>query len=140
MSKARNVAIEYRWAEGHDNRLPALAAELVRLRPDLIVTTGTPGTLAAKRASSTIPIVFASSGNPVNCGLFASFSRPGGNVTGFTISGPELSEGGGCRAFPRCGDMELIQPWPPGLLSTDASSRCGLEVDTAAGGRGSQHQ
>ncbi|MET0631594.1 MAG: ABC transporter substrate-binding protein [Xanthobacteraceae bacterium] len=86
----QNIAIEYRWAEGQDNRLPALAAELVRLRPDVIVTTGTPGTLAAKRATTTIPIVFASSGNPVNGGLVASFSRPGGNVTGFTISGPEL--------------------------------------------------
>ena len=65
-------------------------AELVRLKPVVIVTTGTPGTLAAKRATSTIPIVFASSGNPVQGGLVASFSRPGGNVTGFTISGPEL--------------------------------------------------
>jgi putative tryptophan/tyrosine transport system substrate-binding protein len=88
--EGQTIAIEYRWAEGEDNRLPALAAELVRLRSDLIVTTGTPGTLAAKRATSTIPIVFASSGNPVNGGLVASFSRPGGNVTGFTISGPEL--------------------------------------------------
>jgi putative ABC transport system substrate-binding protein len=88
--EGQNVAIEYRWAEGRDNRLSALAVELVRLRPDLIVTTGTPGTLAAKRATNTIPIVFASSGNPVNGGLVANFSRPGGNVTGFTISGPEL--------------------------------------------------
>ena len=86
----QNVAIEYRWAEGQDSRLPALAAELVRVRPDVIVTTGTPGTLAVKRATNAIPIVFASSGNPVNGGLVASFSRPGGNVTGFTISGPEL--------------------------------------------------
>jgi ABC-type uncharacterized transport system substrate-binding protein len=67
-----------------------LAVELVRLKPDVIVTTGTPGTLAAKKVTSTIPIVFASSGNPVQGGLVASFSRPGGNVTGFTISGPEL--------------------------------------------------
>jgi putative ABC transport system substrate-binding protein len=67
-----------------------LAVELVRLRPDVIVTTGTPGTLAAKHAAKTIPIVFASSGNPVNSGLVASFGRPGGNVTGFTISGAEL--------------------------------------------------
>jgi ABC-type uncharacterized transport system substrate-binding protein len=84
------ITVEYRWAEGRDSRLPALAAELVRLKPDVIVTTGTPGTLAAKRATSTIPIVFASSGNPVAGGLVASFSRPGGNVTGFTISGPEM--------------------------------------------------
>ena len=62
----------------------------MRLTPDVIVTAGTPGTLAAKRATNTIPIVFASSGNPVNAGLVASFARPGGNVTGFTISGPEL--------------------------------------------------
>jgi putative tryptophan/tyrosine transport system substrate-binding protein len=84
------IAIEYRWAEGQDDRLPDLAAELVHIKPDVIVTTGTPGTLAAKRATATIPIVFASSGNPLNTGLVASLARPGGNVTGFTISGPEL--------------------------------------------------
>jgi putative ABC transport system substrate-binding protein len=84
------IAIECRWAEGQDGRLPDLAAELVRIKPDVIVTTGTPGTLAAKRATTTIPIVFASSGNPLNTGLVASLARPGGNVTGFTISGPEL--------------------------------------------------
>ena len=83
------IAIEYRWAEGQDDRLPDLAAELVRIKPDVIVTTGTPGTLAAKQATATIPIVFASSGNPLNTGLVASLARPGGNVTGFTISGPE---------------------------------------------------
>jgi ABC-type uncharacterized transport system substrate-binding protein len=85
-----NVAIEYRWAEGHDNRLPSLAAELVRLGPDVIVTTGTPGTIAAKQATSTVPIVFASSGSPIAAGLVASLARPGGNVTGFTLSGAEL--------------------------------------------------
>jgi putative tryptophan/tyrosine transport system substrate-binding protein len=85
-----NIAIEYRWAEGQDNRLPNLAAELVRLGPDVLVTTGTPGTIAAKQATSTIPIVFASSGNPITAGLVASLARPGGNVTGFTLSGAEL--------------------------------------------------
>jgi putative ABC transport system substrate-binding protein len=89
-AEGENIAIEYRWAEGENDRLPGLAAELVRLTPDVIVTAGTVGTLAAKRATKTIPIVFASSGNPVNAGLVASFTRPGGNVTGFTISGPEL--------------------------------------------------
>jgi putative ABC transport system substrate-binding protein len=88
--EGENIAIEYRWAEGQDDRLPELAAELVRLKPDVIVTTGTPGTLAAKQATSTIPIVFASSGNPVNAGLVASYARPGGNVTGFSFTGPEL--------------------------------------------------
>ncbi len=85
-----NIAIEYRWAEGQDNRLPNLAAELVRLGPDVIVTTGTPSTIAAKQATSTIPIVFASSGSPITAGLVASLARPGGNVTGFTLAGAEL--------------------------------------------------
>jgi putative ABC transport system substrate-binding protein len=88
--EGENIAIEYRWAEGRDDRLPGLAAELARLQPDVIVTTGTPGTLAAKTATSTIPIVFASSGNPVSGGLVAGYARPGGNVTGFTVLGPEL--------------------------------------------------
>jgi putative tryptophan/tyrosine transport system substrate-binding protein len=85
-----NIAIEYRWAEGQDNRLPNLAAELVGLGPDVIVTTGTPSTIAAKQATSTIPIVFASSGSPITAGLVASLARPGGNVTGFTLAGAEL--------------------------------------------------
>ena len=89
-AEGSTYVFDFRWAEGRDSRLPALAAELVRLRPDVIVTTGTPGSLAAKRATSTIPIVFASSGNPVMAGLVSSFSRPGGNITGFTVSGPEL--------------------------------------------------
>jgi putative ABC transport system substrate-binding protein len=88
--EGENIAIEYRWAEGRDDQLPGLAAELARLQPDVIVTTGTPGTLAAKTATSTIPIVFASSGNPVSGGLVAGYARPGGNVTGFTVLGPEL--------------------------------------------------
>jgi putative tryptophan/tyrosine transport system substrate-binding protein len=100
-----NVAIEYRWAEGQDNRLPNLAAELVRLGPDVIVTTGTPGTIAAKQATSTIPIVFASSGSPIAAGLVASLARPGGNVTGFTLSGAELE---GKR-------VQLLKETVPGL-------------------------
>ena len=88
--EGRTFTIDFRWAEGRDSRLSALATELIRLKPDVIVTTGTPGSLAAKRATSTIPVVFASSGNPVAAGLVPSFSRPGGNITGFTVSGPEL--------------------------------------------------
>jgi ABC-type uncharacterized transport system substrate-binding protein len=85
-----NIAIEYRWAEGQDDRLPSLATELVGLRPDIIVTTGTPGALAAMQATKTIPIVMASSADPVAAGLVASLARPRENVTGFTILGPEL--------------------------------------------------
>src|SRR5215813_3587634 len=88
--EGKDITYVFRWAEGHDSRLPALAAELVSLKPDIIVTTGTPGTLAAKRATTVIPIVFASSANPVSAGLVNTYSRPGGNVTGFTILGPEL--------------------------------------------------
>jgi putative ABC transport system substrate-binding protein len=88
--EGKDITYLFRWAEGHDERFPELAGDLVGSRPDVIVTTGTPGTLAAKRATSTIPIVFASSANPVSAGLVASYSRPGGNVTGFTILGPEL--------------------------------------------------
>ena len=85
-----NIAIEYRWAEGQDDRLPSLATELVGLHPDIIVTTGTPGALAAMQATKTIPIVMASSADPVAAGLVASLARPRENVTGFTILGPEL--------------------------------------------------
>jgi len=88
--EGENIAIEYRWADGQDDQLPKLATELVRLKPDVIVTTGTPGALAAMQATNTIPIVMASAGDPVGAGLVASLARPGGNVTGFTILGPEL--------------------------------------------------
>jgi putative ABC transport system substrate-binding protein len=89
--EGENITIEYRWAEGDDSRLPGLAVELVHLKVDVIVTAGTPGTLAAKQATPTIPIVFASSGSPVEGGLVANYVRPGGNVTGFTLSaGPEV--------------------------------------------------
>ena len=88
--EGQNIAIEYRWAEGQDDRLPALAAELVHLKADVIVTAGTPGTLAATQATKTIPIVMASSGDPVESGLVASLARPGGNVTGLSILAPEL--------------------------------------------------
>jgi len=88
--EGENIVIEYRWAEGQDDRLPNLATELIRLEPDIIVTTGTPSTLAAMHATKTIPIVMASAGNPVGVGLVASLVRPGGNVTGFAIRAPEL--------------------------------------------------
>jgi putative ABC transport system substrate-binding protein len=89
--EGKNVAIEYRWADGRYDRLPALAAELVRLKVDVIVTQGTPAALAAKQATTTIPIVMAIVGNPVETGIVSSLARPGGNVTGSSFFMPELN-------------------------------------------------
>jgi putative ABC transport system substrate-binding protein len=80
--QGRNVTIDFRWAEGRYDRLPTLAAEIVRLNPDVIITHGTLGTRACKQATSTIPIVMGIVANPVEAGLVASLARPGGNVTG----------------------------------------------------------
>jgi putative ABC transport system substrate-binding protein len=89
--EGQNMMWEYRWAEGHNDRLPAFAADLVSRKVDLIVTIGgTPPALAAKGATSTIPIVFTGVGDPVGIGLVASLARPGGNLTGFSNIGVEL--------------------------------------------------
>jgi putative tryptophan/tyrosine transport system substrate-binding protein len=82
--EGRTIKIEYRWAEGDNERLPELAADLVRRKVDVILTAATPTTLAAKQATASIPIVFAGVGDPVSAGLVASLARPGGNVTGLS--------------------------------------------------------
>jgi len=89
--EGKNIIIEYRHAEGKLDRLPALAAELVRLKVDIIITGGAPATVAAKEATSTIPIVMTQVGDPVGTGFVASLARPGGNITGLSTLGPELS-------------------------------------------------
>ena len=89
--EGQNIAIEYRWAEGKFERLPGLAAELVGLNVDVIVTSHTRAIEATKRATSQIPIVMAAAGDPVGMGLVASLARPGGNITGLSLLAPELA-------------------------------------------------
>jgi len=86
-----NIAIEYRYADGKEDRLPALVADLVRLRVDIIVAGGGNATLAAKNATKTIPIIISGASDPVGTGLVASLARPGGNITGLTGISPDLS-------------------------------------------------
>jgi putative ABC transport system substrate-binding protein len=88
--EGQNILIEYRAADGRVERLPALAAELARLKVDVLVAVATPGGRAAQQATTTIPIVVVAMGDPVRDGLVASLARPGGNVTGSTFLGPEL--------------------------------------------------
>ena len=101
----RNLAIEYRWAEGRNERYAENAAELVRFKVEVIVTSGTPPTLAAKQATAVIPIVFAAAGDPVGTGLVASLARPGGNVTGLSA---QTAETAGKR-------LELLREIVPGF-------------------------
>ncbi len=88
--EGRNVLIEYRWAEGRYERLPTLIAELIALKADVIVTAGTPATLAVKKATTKVPLVMVAVGDPVGTGIVPSLSQPGGNITGLTSISPEL--------------------------------------------------
>jgi len=88
-TEGKNVAIEFRWADGDYERLPGLAEELVRLKVDVLVTYATPGAMAAKNATRTIPIVLASVGDPVSTGVVTNLARPGANITGLSIFTPD---------------------------------------------------
>ena len=103
--EGRNLAIEYRWAEGRGERFAEIAAEFVRLKVDVIVTYATPPVVAAKQATAVIPIVSAIMGDPVATGIVASLARPGGNVTGLSVLTPDLA---GKR-------LELLREVVPGL-------------------------
>jgi len=87
----QNVSVEFRWAEGHNDRLPAIMAELVRRQVTMIAATSAPAALAAKAATTTIPIVFETGGDPVVLGLIDSLSRPGANITGVTQTNVEIA-------------------------------------------------
>jgi putative ABC transport system substrate-binding protein len=121
--EGKNLTIESRFAEGKNDRLPELAADLVRLKVDLIVVTATPAALAAKSAPTTIPIVMTNAGDPVAAGLVASLARPGGNVTGISSLSPEL----GTKR------LEILKDVRPELL------RVGL-LSLAGGGMGQDLQ
>ncbi|HET9296586.1 MAG TPA: ABC transporter substrate-binding protein [Candidatus Binatia bacterium] len=114
--EGKNIVIEYPYTEGKPKRLPDLAAELVGLKVDVIVTIGPGATLAAKKASATIPIVFASANDPVGTGLVSSLAQPGGNITGLSLMVPDLD---GKRlellkeAFPKVARVAFL--WNPGV-------------------------
>src|SRR4029453_1958966 len=103
--EGQHFVMEYREAAGQYERLPALAAELVRLKVDVLLAVITPAALAAKDATTTIPIVLVGVGDPVGSGLVASLARPGGNITGLSVMGPEL---GGKQ-------LEFLKDVPPSV-------------------------
>jgi putative ABC transport system substrate-binding protein len=131
--EGQNITIEYRAADARIERLPALAAELVRLKPDVIAAGATPGTLAARRATSTIPIVGMSMGDPVRDGLVASLAKPGGNVTGTTFLGPELVPKRLQllrEALPAASRVALL--WHPGAFGGQTMSDMLQQAETSA--------
>ena len=133
--EGKNIVIEYRYAEGKLERLPDLAAELVRLKVDVIVTAGARLHLAAKKASATIPIVFAAAADPVGSGLVSSLARPGGNITGLSLMAPDLD---GKRlellkeAFPKVARVAFLWAtgWHEGKPGPHRHGGCGQGVGT----------
>jgi putative ABC transport system substrate-binding protein len=130
----KTILLDYRWAEGRTERLPALAAELVGSKPEVIVTVATQATLAAKAATTTIPLVMVGAGDPVGTGLVASLPRPGGNVTGigvhleeFSAKLPELLK----EAIPRASRVAVLgdpsnPAYPVNQIIHDTARRLGL--------------
>jgi len=111
--EGKNFTVDYRFGEQKNERLPELVADLVRLKVDLIVVSGEPPALAAKKATTTIPIVMATAGDPVAGGLVASLARPGGNVTGLSSLVPELNSK----------RLEILKDAVPKLESRSRSTR-----------------
>ena len=122
--EGRTVAIEFRWGEGRSERSAEIAAEFARLKVDVIVTDGTSSVVAAKQATSVIPIVFAAAGDPVGSGLVASLARPGGNVTGLSVQAADLA---GKR-------LEILREVVPGLRRLAIMGHAGNPTDVIQSG------
>lgn len=139
--EGRNVAVEYRDAEGKYDRLPALAAELVALKVDVLVAASTPAALATKQATKTIPIVFTAVADPVTSRVVTSLAQPGGNVTGLSVLAPELV--GKClerltQAVPRVNRVAVL--WQPGAVGERTEKDTLKEADVAARALGMRPQ
>ena len=131
--EGQNLAIDYRWAAGREDQLPALAAELVRSKVDVIVTSSTPAAFAAKRATTTIPIVATFVADPVGSGLVASLGRPGGNITGLTT----LATGLVAKRLELlksvvAGSNRIAVLWQPGVFSERTIRDMVEETEVAA--------
>jgi len=139
--EGRTVVIEDRSAEGKPERVPALAAELVALKVDVIVTSGTPQALAAQHATRSVPIVFAGVSDPVTSGLVTSLSRPGGNVTGLSLLAPDLV-GKGLEQLKQAvpGVNRVAVLWQPGALGKRTEQDMLKEADVAARALGMRPQ
>jgi putative ABC transport system substrate-binding protein len=121
--EGRDVAIEYRWAEGHYEKLPAIISDLIRRKVNVIAATSTPAATAAKAATNAIPIVFTTSGDPIQLGLVASLNEPGGNLTGITQMNVELASKRlelMHEMFPKAATIALLVN-PPGPLAAPMS-------------------
>ena len=140
-AKGRNLVIEYRYAEGKPERLPALAAELVALKVDVILAPGTPPALAAKQVTRTLPIVFVGVADPVTGGLVTSVARPGGNVTGLSVLAPELV-GKRLELLKQVvpGVSRIAVLWQPGFVSERTEKDMLKETDVAARALGMRPQ
>lgn len=137
--EGKNLVIEWRAAEGHFDRLPALAAELVSRKVDVLVAAGTPAVEALRRATSTIPVVMAIVGDPVGSGFIASLAQPGGNITGLSLANAEIATkwlelASSVAPSDRIGILaDLNQPTAPGYVSSiqSAAQRIGVKVPAA---------
>ncbi len=136
--EGKSIVIEWRWAEGKFDRLPELAAELVRLKVEVIVTGGSTSSGAAKKVTTTVPIVMAQDNDPVGSGFVASLGRPGGNMTGLATLAPEISgkqlellKGDRSQALPRGRPRDFDRPGQRRSVKRDGTFRKGVQ-DTAS--------